>query len=176
MKLRTYRLLHMMALWASCAAIAECKDDAPLQKLFRKFKRPKPPKPQVVDDFLSPEEAAHLLDRYEFLMKESRSLGYVKHKAAGASNYRTSRSVRLPPLGDPVTLDIERRAAALAGFNHSYVEDLQMACYEEDELHGLHRDDADAEVNADRAATVLVYLQAPEGRSSRCASWRTSGT
>ena len=164
MKPRTYRLLHVSALWASHAVmIAECKDDAPLQKLFRKFKRPKPPKPQVVDDFLSPEEAAYLLDRYEFLMKESRSLGYVKNKAAGSSNYRTSRSVRLPPLGDPVTLDIERRAAALAGFNHSYVEDLQMACYEEDELHGLHRDDADAEVNADRAATVLVYLQAPEG-------------
>lgn len=51
----------------------------------------------------------------------------------------------------------------MAGYNHSYVEDIQMACYEEDELHGLHRDDADAAVNADRAATVLVYLEAPEG-------------
>ena len=160
---RIHRILYISALWL-CAAVAECKDDAPLlQKLFRKFKRPKPPKPQVVDDFLSPEEAAYLLDRYEFLMKESRSLGYVKNKAAGTSKYRTSRSVRLPPLGDPITFDIERRAADLAGFNHSYVEDIQMSCYEEDELHGLHRDDADAEVNADRAATVLVYLEAPEG-------------
>ena len=151
------------ALVASHIGTAECKDDNPLQKLLHKLKRPKPPKPQVVENFLSPDEAAYLLDRYEFLMKESRSLGYVKNKAAGASKYRTSRSVRLPPLGDPITFDIERRAAQLAGFNHSYVEDIQMACYEEDELHGLHRDDADAAVNADRAATVLVYLEAPEG-------------
>ena len=156
-------ILGVTALCASHIAVAECKDDHPLQKLLRKFQRPKPPKPQVVDDFLSPEEAAYLLDRYEFLMKESRSLGYVQNKAAGTSKYRTSRSVRLPPLGDPITFDIERRAAHLAGFNHSYVEDIQMACYEEDELHGLHRDDADAAVNADRAATVLVYLEAPEG-------------
>ena len=156
MKPRTCRLLHASALWAICATIAECKDD--IWELFRKFKRPKTPKPQMVDDFLSPEEAAHLLDRYEFLMKESRSLGYVKNKAAGTSNYRTSRSVRLPPLGDPITLDIERRAADLAGFNHSYVEDLQMACYEEDELHGLHRDDADAEVNAGYARMPFRQL------------------
>ncbi len=164
MKPRRYCFLHVSAQWLSYAAIAECRDDVPhLQKLFRKFKRHKPPKPQVVDDFLSPEEAEYLLGRYEFLMKESRSLGYVKNKAAGTSKYRTSRSVRLPPLGDPITFNIERRAADLAGFNHSYVEDIQMACYEEDELHGLHRDDADAAVNADRAATVLVYLEVPEG-------------
>lgn len=156
-------ILCISALAASHIAVTECKDENPLQKLWHKFKSPKPPKPQVVDDFLSPDEAAYLLDRYEFLMKESRSLGYVKNKAAGTSKYRTSRSVRLPPLGDPITFDIERRAARLAGFNHSYVEDIQMACYEEDELHGLHRDDADAAVNADRAATVLVYLEAPEG-------------
>jgi len=156
-------LLRKLVLCASFVAIADCKDDTPLQKWFRKFNRPRPPKPQVVDNFLSPEEAAYLLDRYEFLMKESRSLGYVKNKAAGTSKYRTSRSIRLPPLGDPITFDIERRAADLAGFNHSYVEDIQMACYEEDELHGLHRDDADAAVTADRAATILVYLEAPEG-------------
>ena len=155
--------LGVTALCASQIAVAECIDENPLQKLLHKFKRPKPPKPQVVDNFLSSEEAAYLLNRYEFLMKESRSLGYVKNKAAGTSKYRTSRSVRLPPLGDPITFDIERRAAQLAGFNHSYVEDIQMACYEEDELHGLHRDDADAAVNTDRAATVLVYIEAPEG-------------
>ena len=158
-----HSVLGVTALCASRIVVAECKEDNPLQKLLRKFKRPKPPKPQVVDNFLSPDEAAYLLDRYELLMKESRSLGYVKNKAAGTSKYRTSRSVRLPPLGDPITFDIERRAAQLSGFNHSYVEDIQMACYEEDELHGLHRDDADAAVNADRAATVLVYLEAPEG-------------
>ena len=56
---------------------------------------------------------------------------------------------------------IEKRAAELAGFNHSYCEDIQMACYQEGELHGLHRDDANATVNADRAATVLIYLRSP---------------
>lgn len=70
-------ILGVTALCASHIAVAECKDDHPLQKLLRKFKRPKPPKPQVVDNFLSAKEAAYLLDRYEFLMKESRSVGYV---------------------------------------------------------------------------------------------------
>jgi hypothetical protein len=39
----------------------------------------------------------------------------------------------------------------------------QLACYESGEVYGLHRgDDDDEKRNADRIATVLVYLEAPE--------------
>ena len=65
-------------------------------------------------------------------------------------------------MGDSLVFDIERRAAELAGLNHSSrVEDFQLACYGPNELYGLHRDD-DPSGAANRAATVLIYLRAPE--------------
>ena len=128
----------------------------------------KEPKPSVVDDFVSPEEAAILLERYKPLLRDS--LHYVSSTQNAKSQYRTSKSVRLPPLGDPLVLEIEARSAALANVPHHQVEDFQLACYGVDELYGLHRDDTDAvsggnkqaSMSADRAATVLIYLQSPE--------------
>ena len=117
------------------------------------------PEPHIVDNFLTADEAALLLQRYEPLLRESLHFG-----GAGIvdSKYRTSHSVRLPPLGDELVFDIERRAARLAGMDHAQVEDFQLACYGVDELYGLHRDDdSDPLRRADRSATVLIYLQAP---------------
>ena len=72
----------------------------------------------------------------------------------------------MPPLGDPLIFDIERRAANLAGnYNHSQSEDFQVACYDPGQYYGLHRDDADVvglPSAKDRVATVLIYLQSPE--------------
>jgi hypothetical protein len=116
-------------------------------------------KPVVVENFVSAEEATILLDRYRSLLRES--LHFAPSGDAKRSKYRTSRTVRLPPLGDDLVVNIERRAAALANFSHSYVEDFQLACYGTDELYGLHRDD-DYSGQANRAATVLVYLKQPE--------------
>ena len=138
----------------------------PLKGLLDRAKEKKEgknPAPRVIELFVSPEEARYLLERYEGLMKDSLFAdGSTSGSSSSPSSYRTSRSIRLPPLGDSVVFDIERRSAAAAGFNHSYVEDFQMACYEEGQLLGLHRDDADGKINADRSATVLIYLQAPE--------------
>ena len=115
----------------------------------------------VVDDFLTREEAEMILDRYGYLLRDSMQM---KETAATKSKYRTSRSVRLPPLGDRLVFDIEKRAASLAGFNHSYCEDFQLACYDVDQLYGLHRDDTDDKHSrpADRSATILVYLKQPQ--------------
>jgi len=115
-----------------------------------------------MDTFLTPEEAATLIDRYAKLTQQSGH--YIQGTVERKSKYRTSSSIRLPPLGDSLVLDIERRAAHLAGFDHGYCEDFQLACYESDALYGLHRDDNDGKsgVTADRSATVLVYLEAPE--------------
>ena len=44
--------------------------------------------------------------------------------------------------------------------NHKHCEDFQLACYNEDELFGLHRDDTDKQ-SMHRGATVLVYLSSP---------------
>ena len=126
------------------------------------------PKPSVVDAFVSPEEAAILLERYKPLLRDS--LHYLSSTQNTKSQYRTSKSVRLPPLGDPLVSEIEARSATLANVPHHQVEDFQLACYGIGELYGLHRDDADAtsdgskqaSMSADRAATVLIYLQSPQ--------------
>ena len=65
----------------------------------------------VVDDFLTPEEAATLLQRYQPLLRES--LHKTTTGDAKRSRYRTSHTVRLPPLGDALVLDIQERAVAL---------------------------------------------------------------
>ena len=118
------------------------------------------PGPIIVDNFLTNDEASLLLQRYEPLLRESLHFGTG---TAATSQYRTSHSVRLPPNGDELVFEIEERAASLAGFSHDHVEDFQLACYGVDELYGLHRDDHDDPVKrADRSATVLIYLKAPE--------------
>lgn len=129
-----------------------------IRRLFRR-ERTGQFRPVVVDDFLTPEQAEFLLNRYEPLLRES--LQY-KDEQASRSKYRTSRSIRLPPLGDTQVFELERQAAQLAGnFSHNMVEDFQLACYYDNELYGLHRDDNE-KAEANRAATVLVYLYAPE--------------
>ena len=157
----------------------------------------------VVDNFLTTEEAATLLQRYKPLLRES--LHKTTTGDAKRSRYRTSRTVRLPPLGDTLVFDIQQRAVALqqqheqsqnvfsskssstssgtgtAGqtqphysnntnismnmISLGHVEDLQLACYNENELYALHRDD-NADFAAGRVATVLVYLQAPTAGGS----------
>ena len=79
--------------------------------------------------------------------------------------------MRLPPIGDPLIVDIEKRAADVTGFHHEHSEDFQLACYNDDELYGLHRDDADDQGgrvrSANRAATVLIYLHSPDYRAEK---------
>jgi hypothetical protein len=122
------------------------------------------PSPRVIDEFLSADEAAQLLERYTPLLQQKSGFLNSKGKLNRASKYRSSSTVRVPPLGDPLILQVERRAAdAAKTLPHAYCEDFQLACYESGELYGLHRDDDDDEKrNADRIATVLVYLEAPE--------------
>ncbi|CAB9515633.1 Prolyl 4-hydroxylase [Seminavis robusta] len=117
--------------------------------------------PRVVENFLSADEATQLLQRYQPLLHDSqeRDGGHVK----SSSQYRSSRSVRLPPLGDKLVFAVEQRAAALAGYPVDRVEDFQLACYNHAQLYALHRDDAAANTNPNtkRVATVLIYIQAP---------------
>jgi hypothetical protein len=118
--------------------------------------------PKVIDNFISDEQAAMILDRYQPLLRDSL---HNNERTGGASksSYRTSHSVRLPPLGDSLVMDIEQRAAAAVNLTYDAVEDFQLACYGPGELYGLHRDDHDSEEGeaAHRAATVLIYLRAP---------------
>ena len=121
----------------------------------------------VIDHFLSDEDSKELLGRYKPLLRDS------LHKSttgdAKRSLYRTSHTVRLPPLGDELVFQVEKTAAATImdtnnstiHNSHEFCEDLQLACYGPDELYALHRDD-NADGAAGRAATVLIYLQAPE--------------
>jgi Rps23 Pro-64 3,4-dihydroxylase Tpa1-like proline 4-hydroxylase len=122
------------------------------------------PSPRVIDEFLSIEEAAQLIERYTPLLQQKSGFLNSKGQLNRASKYRSSSTVRVPPLGDPLMLSVERRAADAAQTRpHAYCEDFQLACYESGELYGLHRDDDnDEKRSADRIATVLVYLEAPE--------------
>ena len=117
--------------------------------------------PVIIENFISDAQAAMILERYQPLLRDS--LHYNERtRGASKSSYRTSRSVRLPPLGDALVMDIEKKAAAAVNLTHDAVEDFQLACYGPGELYGLHRDDHDSEREAaHRAATVLIYLQAP---------------
>jgi len=136
--------------------------------LSRRWKRDDgEPDPVVTEHFLAEEEARLILERYEPLLSSSSSAHVVDSRVRRDDEYRTSKSIRLPPLGDSLVLDVERRAARLAGVPHSLCEDFQLACYEYDGLYGLHRDDTDpvpgsGQRSADRSDTVLVYLRAPE--------------
>ena len=130
--------------------------------LFRLRPDDDEPGPVVVQDFLTADEAVQLLERYTPLLRESlHDKGTIGATSISQSQYRTSQSVRLPPRGDDLVFDIEQRAAQLAAVPHWLVEDFQLSCYDEDALYGLHRDDADGPKRANRAATVLIYLQAP---------------
>lgn len=117
--------------------------------------------PVIIENFISDAQAAMILERYQPLLRDSL---HYNERTGGASKslYRTSRSVRLPPLGDALVMDIEKRAAAAVNLTHDAVEDFQLACYGPGELYGLHRDDHDSgKESAHRAATVLIYLRAP---------------
>ena len=147
--------------------IFHCVDSAWWQRGQRRAKHKDDddawPDPVLMEHFLTEQEAHTLLDRYRPLLRESL---HKAHDVAGGqarrSQYRTSHTVRLPPLGDATVLSIERRAAAqLPNLTHSAVEDFQLACYGPDQLYALHRDD-NAQGRANRAATVLIYLQAPQ--------------
>ena len=129
-----------------------------LKKIQQIFDKNKEPRPVVVDDFLTAEESALLLERYRPLLRDSLHFS----SSVTQSRYRTSRSVRLPPLGDALVFEIEARAAELAQVPPHQIEDFQLACYGVDELYGLHRDDSEKGPGADRAATVLIYLQSPD--------------
>jgi len=153
-------LLRLSLAWSLEVRWLEALIRRALNKFVKRQQEREPdPKPTIVEDFLSHQEAETLLERYKPLLRESlHKDGAASTSTAKRSLYRTSRSVRLPPLGDALVFEIERRASALAGFNHSQVEDFQLACYEVDELYGLHRDD-DAKGSANRSSTVLIYLQ-----------------
>lgn len=114
----------------------------------------------IRDDFLTTIESEILLKSYGPLLQDSMHQG--KEGVTRGGKYRTSHSVRLPPLGDDLLLDLEVRAASLVGMDHKHCEDFQLACYGEDELFGLHRDDTDSRQTLYRGATVLVYLSSPE--------------
>ena len=122
------------------------------------------PGPIILPNFVSNEEAEAILQRYEHLLRPSAHV--MSAQVRSNDKYRTSKSVRLPPIGDPLIVDIEKRAADLTGFHHEHSEDFQLACYNDDELYGLHRDDADDQGgrvrSANRVATVLIYLHSPD--------------
>jgi hypothetical protein len=122
------------------------------------------PGPIIIPNFVTNEEAEAILQRYEHLLRPPAHV--MSAQVRSNDKYRTSKSVRLPPIGDPLIVDIEKRAADLTGFHHEHSEDFQLACYNDDELYGLHRDDADDQGgrvrSANRAATVLIYLHSPD--------------
>lgn len=162
------------AFFLCCVCPVYCDNNEFLKRLVRKSQQllmnkiikrhHAEPGPIIVPIFVSNEEAEAILQRYEHLLRPSAHV--MSAQVRSNDKYRTSKSVRLPPIGDPLIVDIEKRAADLTGFHHEHSEDFQLACYNDDELYGLHRDDADDQGgrvrSANRAATVLIYLHSPD--------------
>ena len=62
------------------------------------------PSPRVIDEFLSIEEAAQLIKRYTPLLQQKSGFLNSKGQLNRISKYRSSSTVRVPPLGDPLIL------------------------------------------------------------------------
>jgi hypothetical protein len=88
------------------------------------------PSPRVIDKFLSADEATQLIERYTPLWQHKSGVVNSKGKLNRASEYRSCFTVRVPPLGDPLMLQVERRAAdAAQTLPYAYCEDFQLACW-----------------------------------------------
>lgn len=169
MEWRKTEALTAFLIWTCCCPV-NCeneflgnllrKSQQLIDKVTNKRHHDDEPGPIVVPNFVSNEEATTILQRYEHILRSSAHM--MSSQVRSNDAYRTSKSVRVP-LGDPLVVDIEKRAANLAGFGHDHCEDFQLACYNDDELYGLHRDDAyQGGRSANRAATVLIYLHSPD--------------
>jgi prolyl 4-hydroxylase len=108
------------------------------------------------DEFLSPEEAIHIIDTYQSRLERSTVLS-----SGGQSkidNVRTSYTYYLPSgKNDSVIAGIEERAANVMGVPVDWLETLQMIRYTEGQEYKPHFDWFTTKGD-NRSHTIIVYL------------------
>ncbi|KXZ48812.1 hypothetical protein GPECTOR_25g397 [Gonium pectorale] len=112
------------------------------------------PRAVVFHNFLSDQEARHIIDLAHAQMKRSTVVG---NKDSGVvDDIRTSYGTFLRRNQDPVIAAIEERLALWSHLPASHQEDMQVLRYGVTNKYGPHID------GLERVATVLMYLVAPE--------------
>ncbi|PNH08112.1 Prolyl 4-hydroxylase subunit alpha-3 [Tetrabaena socialis] len=112
------------------------------------------PRAFVYHNFLSDQEARHIIDLAHAQMKRSTVVG---SKSEGVvDNIRTSYGTFLRRNQDPVIAAIEERLSLWSHLPVSHQEDMQVLRYGPTNKYGAHID------GLERVASVLIYLVAPE--------------
>ncbi|GFR51271.1 hypothetical protein Agub_g13579 [Astrephomene gubernaculifera] len=112
------------------------------------------PRAFVYHNFLSDQEARHIIDLAHAQMKRSTVVG---NKNEGVvDEIRTSYGTFLRRNQDPVIAAIEQRLAIWTQLPPSYQEDMQVLRYGPTNKYGAHMD------GLERVATVLMYLVEPD--------------
>jgi prolyl 4-hydroxylase len=116
----------------------------------------------VLHDFLTPAEAAHIIQLAEGRFKRSPVID-SKTGAQGTDPDRTSFTVFLQRAETPIVAAIEARAAAAAGVPVSHLERTQVVRYEPGQFYRPHHDYLkgradEVAARGQRTVTVFAYL------------------
>ncbi|GIL49191.1 hypothetical protein Vafri_5341 [Volvox africanus] len=112
------------------------------------------PRAVVYHNFLSNQEARHIIDLAHAQMKRSTVVGSKNEGVV--DEIRTSYGTFLRRAQDPVIAAIEERLALWSHLPPSHQEDMQVLRYGRTNKYGPHID------GLERVATVLIYLVAPD--------------
>jgi len=110
---------------------------------------------RVVDNFLSPDEAAEIIATHGEAVKKSTVIG--PDGKSISHDYRTSSDTFIPVDSDPVIRAVVYRAASLFGLPVDHVEIFSLTRYQHGEYYKSHYDH-DGSLKADRIYTLLIYL------------------
>ena len=155
----------------------KCNHGAPVSVVRLALDRPmnvsvvsESPLIRVVEDFISPEEATYLIQRYSELLARSPVISPEGGGKTEIHPARTSFTAFLPAGNeetDPLLLEIERRAVALSGKPHSHMETLQLVRYEPpSQTYSAHFDYfLEKDVPSQRTTSIFVYLNDTQGEA-----------
>lgn len=116
----------------------------------------------VIHDFLTPEEADHVIKLADNRFKRSVVIDFKTGKHI-ANRDRTSSTVFLDRSEDEIIKTIEEKAAKMAGVPSSYLERLQVVRYEPGQFYKAHHDyihgsTKEVREHGQRTVTIFVYL------------------
>lgn len=116
----------------------------------------------ILEDFLTPEEAQHLISLAENRFQRSKVVDANSGRRV-KNNDRTSTTTFLARSETPTVKAVEQRAAQVAGLPESHLERLQVVRYKPGQFYKAHHDylhgsTQEVQNNGQRTLTVFAYL------------------
>jgi len=120
------------------------------------------PKIIYIENFVTPEQAVHLMKLADDLKKPS-TIDTKDDPYTLVTNVRSSESAHLGKARDSIVKEIEDSACDYIGLDTHYLEPMQVVVYEKGQKFNSHYDffspdTADLERRGNRNKTILVYL------------------